>query len=88
MTQEALAAQIGTSQSNVSEIEKGKHNPTMDTLQRVAVALHVDISELFEPSSRDEAFRRFLSAYDRLSAEERVKIVELAELMAARAPNP
>ncbi len=84
LTQEDLAAAIGTSQSNVSEIEKGKHNPTLETLSKIADALKVPVADLFDQGGRDNTVSRFLSAYDKLDAAEKLKIVELAELMADR----
>ena len=89
MTQEDLGGIIGTSQSNISEIEKGKHNPTLETLSKIASALNVNVADLFEEQERDEALSRFLSAYERMPTEERLKIIELAELMARRqTPDP
>ena len=86
VTQEALAAAIGTSQSNISEIEQGKHNPTLETLSKIATALNVAIPELFdEDTGRDEAELRFLAAYNSLPTDARLKIIELAEMMAATA---
>lgn len=82
--QEELAAEIGTSQSNISEIENGKHNPTLETLSKIASALDANIIELFEPSQQSEAMTRFVSAYDLLEQDEREQIVKLAEMMASR----
>lgn len=83
ITQEALAAAIGTSQSNISEIEKGKHNPTLETLSKIAVALNVPVSALFDAADgSDEPMERFLLAYEALPTDARLKIIELAEMMA------
>ena len=39
MTQEELAGRIGTKKSNVSRLERGNYNPSLDFLIRVAKAL-------------------------------------------------
>lgn len=89
VTQEVLAERIGTSQSNISEIEKGKHNPTLDTLTRIADALNVPVGDLFESEpAKDDAVRRFLAVYEELPTDARLKIIELAELMARQSGAP
>ncbi|SHI44775.1 helix-turn-helix domain-containing protein [Parasporobacterium paucivorans] len=37
----------GVSDSQISEIENGNRNPSILTLARIAIALNVDIGELF-----------------------------------------
>ena len=65
---------------------QGKHNPTLGTLSKIATALNVAIPELFdEDTGRDEAELRFLAAYNSLPTDARLKIIELAEMMAATA---
>lgn len=39
MTQEELAKRVGTQKSNISRLESGNYNPTLDMLIRVATAL-------------------------------------------------
>ncbi len=39
MTQEALAQRAGTKKSNISRLESGKYNPSLDLLIRVAACL-------------------------------------------------
>ncbi len=36
LTQKALAAQVGTSESAISRLERGDHSPSVDTLLRLA----------------------------------------------------
>jgi transcriptional regulator with XRE-family HTH domain len=47
LSQENLALAAGISQSQVSVIERGKGNPTIDSLHRIADVLGVEMSELF-----------------------------------------
>ena len=47
----SLAGMIGITQPNMSNIVNGKSTPSLETLERIANALEVDITELFVPSS-------------------------------------
>jgi len=49
-SQEELAGEAGDlRQAAVSEIETGRANPTLDTLERLATALGVRVRDLFKP---------------------------------------
>jgi transcriptional regulator with XRE-family HTH domain len=48
MSQAALADKADTRRAQISEIERGKANPTLDTLLKIATALAVQLNELFE----------------------------------------
>ena len=39
MTQESLAELVGTKKSNISRLESGRYNPSLDFLVKVAVGL-------------------------------------------------
>jgi len=39
LTQKDLAALIGTKQSNISRLESGNYNPSLDLLNRIALAV-------------------------------------------------
>lgn len=43
-----LSTMIGVSQTNTSNIINGKVNPSLETLEKIASALNVRITELFE----------------------------------------
>lgn len=64
--QTVLAYHAGLSTSQISLIETGKRNPTLETLEGIATALGVDIIDLFPkvvaPSPEPEQGRRYLSA--------------------------
>ncbi len=47
LSQEALSEKIGMSAKYLSSVERGKENPTLDTLIKLADALEVETSELF-----------------------------------------
>jgi transcriptional regulator with XRE-family HTH domain len=46
LTQEALAAEAGTTLSTLSVIERGRANPTWATVGDIAAALGVSVAEL------------------------------------------
>jgi transcriptional regulator with XRE-family HTH domain len=48
LTQEELGAQIGKTPESVSNIERGRQTPTIQTLAELARVLAVPISELFD----------------------------------------
>lgn len=48
MNQESLAFAVGSTQPYIAKIEGGEGNVGTDILQRIADALNVDISQLFE----------------------------------------
>jgi transcriptional regulator with XRE-family HTH domain len=51
MTQEQLAFSIGVNQHFISELEHGKNNATVRTVEKLAEALNATIPELFTPHS-------------------------------------
>lgn len=48
MTQEELAENISTQHSYIGYVERGEQNLTIQTLEKIADALSVEIRELFE----------------------------------------
>jgi transcriptional regulator with XRE-family HTH domain len=52
ISQEELARLIGTSASHLSGIEHGRHNTSIDHLQRLAVALDIAPSALVTPRAK------------------------------------
>lgn len=47
LSQETAAHNLGTDQAYISQFEKGKRNPTIRTLYRLAVAIDVRPGDLF-----------------------------------------
>ena len=54
VSQEALAVDAGVDRSYVGRIERGVENPTVETLDRLAVALEVAVSEMLVAPKKDE----------------------------------
>ena len=46
MTQAVLAKKAGLTQVHVARLESGKHDPTLGTLQRLAKALKVPVTDV------------------------------------------
>jgi len=51
-TQVALAKAAQISRSYLGDLEGNRYNPSLDTLQSIADALHVDVSMLLDSSNR------------------------------------
>ena len=47
----SLAETVGITRANMSNIVNGKSTPSLETLEKIANALEVDITELVTPSS-------------------------------------
>lgn len=47
LSQEELAARVGVAQYYVSQLENGKRNPTIETVQLISEALGVPLGKLF-----------------------------------------
>jgi len=48
VSQEAMADRCGFARSYMSRIERGKSNPTLDAIERLANGLKVPVKALFE----------------------------------------
>lgn len=55
LTVVALAGMIGITQPNMSNIVNGKSMPSLETLEKIASALGVPVTELFEQPKSDTA---------------------------------
>lgn len=54
-TKQALADSIGMERSQLSIILSGKNSPTLETMERIAVGLGVDVTDLLTPLARNKA---------------------------------
>ena len=48
LTQEELSEKSDTHRTYLADIERGSRNPTIETIRRLALALGIPISEIFE----------------------------------------
>ena len=51
LTQEQVAERSGFSQKYLSDLERGKRNPTVITLYELACVFEVDVTELLSPEN-------------------------------------
>src|SRR5687767_463566 len=54
-TQQELARRAGMRQPRIAELERGDAGSTQDTLVRIAIALDVDIADLYERAEQRAA---------------------------------
>lgn len=55
MTTVTLAGKLGITQPNANNMVNGKTTPSLDTLEKVAIALNVPITELFYTPKKNTA---------------------------------
>lgn len=58
LSQRELADQLGMSQSQVARIETGEHNPSVDTLARLATGLDLELLIDIRPQGKDAKLPR------------------------------
>lgn len=80
LSQSALARDVGTSQSAISQIESGERNPGFDMLKQIAKALGITVpylvgAEVSELSAEEKALYR---NYRGLTDEARKELEEFA----------
>lgn len=77
LKQEAVAFSVGTTQPHLVNIEKGETNVSSDMLQRIADALNVDISQLFDLRSDlpPDMLRNELDRMLGLADEEQLRLI-------------
>jgi ribosome-binding protein aMBF1 (putative translation factor) len=56
LSQRALAAKLGMTQPQVARIEAGEHNPTIDTLARIAQTLDIEFAIDVRPCEQESKF--------------------------------
>jgi transcriptional regulator with XRE-family HTH domain len=49
ISQKQLADSVGTSHPRISEIENGRGNPTLDTIEKIARVLNIQTIDLLRP---------------------------------------
>lgn len=81
LTQEALADAADVSKKYISNIERGKCNPSYDVLYRLVSALHISADILFEDlenaSSAEE--EKLLTTYRRCPLSDRLLLQSMAK---------
>ncbi len=62
ITQETLAEMIERTPETVSNIERGKFLPSLDTLERISKGLHISLSSFFEKD--EHRSMKFVRSYE------------------------
>jgi len=52
LTQEQLADMVGVSLNFIGQLERGESAPSLETVQKIAEVLEVDVSEFFLPTDQ------------------------------------
>ena len=85
LTQERLAERVGLDARHLSRLETGKHFPTLDSLERIAEVLGVELAEFFQfpGAETTEALRDYLAGFAQNASESQlrlaVKVIRLVE---------
>jgi len=62
LTQKGLAELIGTKQSNISRLESGNYNPSLDFLNRIALAMGKELEVRMVLSKKRKLAKRQVSS--------------------------
>lgn len=91
LTQKEVALTVNMDQSQYSKIEKGKTDPSSSTLEKIAKALGLTLSELFasddifkDESSYDKSLMEKLRLIDMLDEEEKKSIFNIVDGLIAK----
>jgi transcriptional regulator with XRE-family HTH domain len=84
-TQEQLAERIDINPKDLSSIERGVENPTLELIGRLAQGLQVEVYELFqrepEAGQADRLRQRLLGLIAEIRADELPRLVQVLEAL-------
>ncbi len=90
LTQAQLAERLGVATETISRLERGVVLPSLETMNDLAAALGVDLSELFSfperPSPRQAAMESLLSTTRRMTVEQIDAVTAVACILALWKP--
>lgn len=81
LSMNALARMSGVPQSSISEVESGRRQPSIESVERIVKALGFSLSDFFageKPIISPES-QRLLKAAEKLSKDEFIKLTEFLE---------
>ncbi len=85
LTQETLAERAGVCSKYIGEIERGRKNPSLDVLQKLASALNIELSDFLSFSEREDkhfnyriAINNILKSIDTITICKIYKILKIA----------
>ncbi len=86
LSQEQLAELIGIEQKHVSRLEVGKSYPTIDRLEKIALALNVSMGSFFDSENQTsfgEKSKRLEQMLSELDNDYQLMILKFSQIMKA-----
>jgi len=84
LSQEKLAELSGFHPTYIGQIERGEKNPTIESIERIASALNVSLSQLFEKLGGERADDNIpLKCYEFMSAKSKSEQEQLYRILLA-----
>jgi transcriptional regulator with XRE-family HTH domain len=83
LSQEKLADLMNISPKYLSNIERGKENPTLDTFMKIANALHMELSEIFNYSQEQSSKELRKMIADSMKGSDKKQLKLFAEIAKA-----
>ena len=80
-SQVELAERAGVTQSTVSQLENGSLNATVEVLNKIANALDVEVSDLFEREGDSAVIGEIIERVNRLSDHHRSQVLDYIEFL-------
>jgi len=76
LTQEQLAERVGLDSRHLSRLEVGRHFPSLQSLERIAAALNVQLVEFFQFPGEENirALRAYLTKFAKQSSETQIRL--------------
>ena len=76
MTQEVLAERVGLDARHLSRLEVGRHFPSLDSLERLAVALNVQLIDFFQFADQGDtnALRAELARFAKRASDTQIRM--------------
>ncbi len=76
LTQEELAELVELDSRHVSRLEVGRHFPSLDSLERIAIALNVPLSEFFQFSTEETpaSLRAYIAKFVKTATTSQLRV--------------
>lgn len=82
LSQEKLAEMSGCHPTYIGQLERGEKNATLESIEKIAVALNVPLSQLFEKlNGEDNSDSIPLKCYELLSAKSKSEQEQLYQIL-------
>lgn len=84
LSQEELALRAGMNPAHLGHIERGLKSPTIDTISKIADALNVELSQLFDfkrEANHTTPNAKIISAVSDLNERQQNDVLKLIKLM-------